>query len=103
MPVPVPGLRVPPDRPALPQPAGSIEETHDADISPDTIIPPWYGERLDLDHALYVCLANARTGQQKQASRDQAREPLFEPRKRVSEPSDWIDHIRRYYHEHPAA
>ena len=21
----------------------------------------------------------------------------------VSEPSDWIDHIRRHYHEHPAA
>jgi hypothetical protein len=64
-----------PTSPALPQPGGSIEETHDADISPDTIIPPWYGERLDLDHALYVCLANARTEQQEQASRDQAREP----------------------------
>ena len=87
---------------ALPQPGGSIEETHDADISPDTIIPPWYGERLDLDHALYVCLANARTEQQEQASRDQAREPLFQPRNWVSELSDWIGYSRRYYDEHPA-
>jgi hypothetical protein len=29
-----------------------VEDTHDAGITPDTIIPPWYGERLDLDHAI---------------------------------------------------
>jgi Domain of unknown function (DUF222)/HNH endonuclease len=52
--------------PALPEPGGSIGETHDADITPDTIIPPWYGERLDLDHAIYVCFANARTAREKQ-------------------------------------
>jgi hypothetical protein len=46
--------------PPLPQPGGSIDGCHDADITPGTIIPPWYGERLDLDHAIYVCLANAR-------------------------------------------
>ena len=92
-----------PASPALPEPAGSIEETHDADISPDTIIPAWYGERLDLDHALYVCLANARTEQETQAGRDQAQEPLFEPRNWVSDPSDWISYLRRYYDEHPAA
>ena len=92
-----------PASPALPEPGGSIEETHDADISPDTIIPPWHGERLDLDHALYVCLANARTEQEKQAGRDQAQEPLFEPRNWVSGPSDWIGYFRRYYDEHPAA
>ena len=92
-----------PASPALPEPAGSIEETHDADISPDTIIPAWYGERLDLDHALYVCLANARTEQETQAGRDQAQEALFEPRNWVSDPSDWISYIRRYYDEHPAA
>ena len=43
----------------LPQPDGTIEDCHDADITPETIIPPWYGERLDLDHAIYVCFANA--------------------------------------------
>ena len=30
-----------------------------ADVTPGTIIPAWYGERLDLDHAIYICLANA--------------------------------------------
>jgi Domain of unknown function (DUF222)/HNH endonuclease len=45
--------------PPLPQPGGAIEDCHDADITPETIIPPWYGERLDLDHAIYVCFANA--------------------------------------------
>jgi len=53
------GAAVPPS-PALPAADGSIEGCHEADITPDTIIPPWYGERLDLDHAIYVCLANAR-------------------------------------------
>lgn len=48
-----------PPSPALPQAGGMIEGCHDADITPDTIIPPWYGERLDPDHAIYVCLANA--------------------------------------------
>ena len=49
-----------PASPPLPQPDGAIEEDcHDADITPETIIPPWYGERLDLDHAIYVCFANA--------------------------------------------
>jgi hypothetical protein len=53
--------------PALPQPDGTIEDCHDADITPETIIPPWYGERLDLDHAIYVCFANA-ANQASQAS-----------------------------------
>ena len=48
-----------PASPALPKVAGAIEDCHDAGITPDTIIPPWYGERLDLDHAIYVCFANA--------------------------------------------
>ena len=38
--------------PPLPEPDGPIDQAHDADITPDTIIPPWYGERLDLDHAI---------------------------------------------------
>ena len=48
-----------PAAPALPDVAGAIEGCHDADITPGTIIPAWYGERLDLDHAIYVCFANA--------------------------------------------
>jgi hypothetical protein len=48
-----------PGCPALPPPGGTIGDCHDADITPDTIIPPWYGERLDLDYAIYVCFANA--------------------------------------------
>jgi hypothetical protein len=51
------GTAIPPS-PPLPPPGGSIEHCHDADITPDTILPAWYGERLDLDHAIYVCLAN---------------------------------------------
>src|SRR5215472_15405653 len=38
-----------PSSPLLPGPDGPIDQAHDADITPDTIIPPWYGERLDLD------------------------------------------------------
>ncbi|HEY1320939.1 MAG TPA: HNH endonuclease signature motif containing protein, partial [Streptosporangiaceae bacterium] len=44
------GTRLP-SCPSLPEPDGPIGQAHDADITPDTIIPPWYGERLDLDHA----------------------------------------------------
>jgi hypothetical protein len=48
-----------PPCPALPEPQGTIGDCHDADITPGTIIPPWYGEHLDLDHAIYICFANA--------------------------------------------
>jgi hypothetical protein len=48
-----------PSCPPLPQPDGTIEALHDADVTPDTIVPPRYGERLDLDHAIYICFANA--------------------------------------------
>ncbi len=51
------GAAIPPS-PPLPEPAGDIADIHDADITPETIIPPWFGERLDLDHAIYICLAN---------------------------------------------
>ncbi len=53
----------------------------------------WYGERLDLDHALYVCLANARTPEERKAQREQAQagEPeLFRPRTGAVELSDAI-------------
>jgi hypothetical protein len=46
-----------PDSPALPDTDGTIEDRHDATIAPDTIIPAWYGERLDLD---YTSFANAK-------------------------------------------
>ena len=48
-----------PASPAFPAAEGTIEDCHDADITPGTIIPPWYGERLDLDYAIYTCFANA--------------------------------------------
>jgi len=48
-----------PSSPPLPNPTGIIEDCHDADITPDTIIPPWYGERLNLDYAIHACFANA--------------------------------------------
>jgi 5-methylcytosine-specific restriction endonuclease McrA len=49
-----------PSSPALPAPTGTLEDCHDADITPDTIIPYWYGERLDLDHAIYICFRQRR-------------------------------------------
>jgi Domain of unknown function (DUF222)/HNH endonuclease len=85
-----------PASPALPHPDGTIGDCHDADITPDTIIPPWYGEVLDLDHAIYTCFTNARTPQERQDQRDQASDPeLFRPRKWVVEPSDWIRYLNR--------
>ncbi len=67
-----PGGTVLPPSPVLPQPDGTIEDCHDADITPDTIIPPWYGERLDLDYAIYTCFANA---EYQARQRDQAGQP----------------------------
>jgi Domain of unknown function (DUF222)/HNH endonuclease len=81
--------------PALPEADGMIEGCHHADITPDTIIPPWYGERLDLDHAIYVCLANAanqaRHPDQPEVQYDPEEEyEPFQPRLGVSNPLDWI-------------
>ena len=155
LPVPVPGLRVPPDRPAphpalgqrrphrpgqpdqpvplspqagprprlphrrparrrrsrstartaprcrparrLPEPDGSIDTAHDADITPDTIIPPWYGERLDLNHAIWACFANARTDEQEQADGDQDGDPATLDRVQIFEPEDCAERIRQYH------
>jgi HNH endonuclease len=91
-----------PASPPLPPPDGTIDETHDADITPETIIPPWYGERLDLDHALYVCFANARTEEEKRTDRDQGGEPAQRHRVQVFEPEGWADRIRQYYDEQAA-
>jgi hypothetical protein len=56
-----------PASPPLPEPDGSISDTHDAEITEDTIVPAWYGERLDLDYAISVCFANGRTDEEKRA------------------------------------
>ncbi len=58
-----------------------------------------YGERLDLDHAIYTCLANARSSQER---REQARDPARD-RVQVFEPDGWPDRIRQYYDQHTAA
>jgi hypothetical protein len=58
--------------PALPEVDGDIDGCHDADITPGTIIPPWYGERLDLDYAIYTCFAHA---EYQARQRDQAEQP----------------------------
>ena len=86
-----------PASPALPPAAGTIEGCHDADITPGTIIPAWYGERLDLDHAIYVCFANAanrarRLEQEEQPDRPEQAEPA-RPELRVVNPFQWLaDH-----------
>ncbi len=68
------GTEIPPS-PALPSPDGGIGDVHDADITPDTIIPPWYGERLDLDYAIYTCLANEQVRADRAAGRHARRRP----------------------------
>jgi hypothetical protein len=89
-----------PASPPLPEPGGTIGDWHDADITPDTIIPPWYGERLDLDYAIHVCFANARTEQERQAHLQDG-EPKARDRVTVYRAEDWDNRIRRYYDEHP--
>ena len=42
---------------------GQISDTHDAEISDKTIIPAWYGERLNLDYAIAVLFANQHVRQ----------------------------------------
>src|SRR5262249_20570801 len=59
-----------PPCPPLPEPDGPIDTAHDAEITPDTIIPPWYGERLDLNHAIWACFANARTSEERERGQD---------------------------------
>ena len=83
-----------PSSPPLPEPDGSIGETHDADITAETIIPPWYGERLDLDHAIYICLANARTREEREQHQDD--DPASRGRVTIYEPEDWPERIRQY-------
>jgi len=86
--------------PPLPAPDGTIADAHEAEITPETIIPPWFGERLDLDYAIYTCLANERVYQDRAAGR--------EPRAGIppcdchpGEPADAIAYFREYYAKHP--
>ena len=88
-----------PASPPLPEPRGTIGDCHDAGITDETIIPPWYGERLDLDYAIYVCFANARIEQERRAPRHDS-EPEVRDRVTIYEAEDWDDRIRRYYDEH---
>jgi hypothetical protein len=67
------GTGIPPS-PALPDAGGTIQGCHDADITPETIIPPWYGERLDLDYAIYTCFAHAEY-QARQRDKDTQDQP----------------------------
>jgi hypothetical protein len=65
---------------------------------------PWYGERLDLDHAIWACFANARTDEEKRADQEQAQEEaVFRPKSWGGDFSTTVEYIRRYYDEHPAA
>ena len=65
-------------------------------------IPPWYGERLDLNHAIWACFANARTEEEKRVDWEQASEPAFRPDTWGRDFNDTADYFRRYYDEHPA-
>ena len=102
--------------PALPHAGGTIQGCHDADITPETIIPAWYGERLDLDHAIYVCFANAANAATDAHAAEQGRQqgnghppvPAAQPDtacqaddheparplKWVIEPQDWMPSLR---------
>ena len=111
-----PGGHPLPACPPLPQTDGTIESCHDADITPETIIPSWYGERLDLDHAIYICFANAANAaeqarqnpdgppitpapQPDSAGQAEQHEPA-RPLKWVIEPQDWMPSLGGGYAAH---
>ena len=45
-----------------------IRDCHDARISRDTIIPAWYGDRLNLELAIWACFANSRLAEARAAA-----------------------------------
>ena len=53
--------------PPLPVVEGQLADRHDAEITPGTITPPWYGERLDLDYAIAVCFSNQRVREERRS------------------------------------
>jgi 5-methylcytosine-specific restriction endonuclease McrA len=93
------GTEIPPS-PALPEPDGAIGDVHDADITPDTIIPPWSGERLDLDYAIYTCLANEQVRRDRAAGRD-SQDDIPPRHPGVGEPVDVIAAIRERFSGRP--
>jgi hypothetical protein len=54
--------------PPLPALEGHLADRHDAEITPGTITPPWYGERLDLDYAIAVCFSNQRVREERRST-----------------------------------
>jgi hypothetical protein len=106
-----------PASPPLPEADGTIGDWHDADITPETIIPPWYGERLDLDYAIYTCFANAanqarqevsgpqpvqagqgdQSGQADQGGQAARYESAGPVKWGVIEPQDWMPSLRGIY------
>jgi 5-methylcytosine-specific restriction endonuclease McrA len=87
------GTPIPPS-PSLPAPDGVIGDVHDAEITPDTIIPPWYGERLDLDYAIYTCLANEQVRRDRAAGRN-PRDDGQEPGVTGYQPGGWYPFARQ--------
>ncbi len=53
-----------PNAPALPGSDGDLTRCRHADITTDTIIPAGLADKLDLELAIWACLANARLNQQ---------------------------------------
>jgi hypothetical protein len=68
-----------PAAPALPVNDARIEACHDADVTFQTIIPAWYGERLDLDYAIATCFANAQHAAGTDDSQRREPEPAWRP------------------------
>ena len=86
-----------PASPPLPASDGAIENCHDADITPGTIIPGWYGERLNLDYAIHACFANAEY-QARQRDREQRGErPAPEPWQPLATQVNIITGIQQRY------
>ena len=84
-----------PASPPLPSPDGGIDDIHDADITPETIIPPWYGERLDLDYAIYTCLANEQVRRDRAAGHDTRHDDAEGPDTTAYQPGDWYQFVRQ--------
>jgi hypothetical protein len=92
-----------PPCPPLPPPDGDIADVHDADITPETIIPPWFGERLDLDYAIYTCLANDQVRAAGRDSRDPDDGSTVRTGAMEFEPGDWYPLLCQYDAEKSAA
>jgi hypothetical protein len=90
-----------PASPPLPAPDGTIGDVHDAEVTPETIIPPWSGERLDLDYAIYTCLANEKVRADRAAGRD-PQDDLPPHHPGLDEPVYVPDWIRSQFSDRPA-